>query len=212
MAEVRGNVVVTSVVPYGDDDVVVRLFARDHGRFGAFARKARASKRRFPSLAAPSTGAASWKAKHGRDLVELLELDVDPGILALGQDLRGFAHAGYVCELVERLVAEGDPAPEIFDVVTHALRLVCAKGPSATLLRSLELKLLALTGYLPDLVDDVPLYILASTPLDALPGVDDEALRRSARLFGAHLGRLGGPPLKSVRFLHAVVAGSEPSR
>lgn len=212
MNELRDDVLVTGLVPYGDSDVVVRLFTRAHGRIGAFARKARASKKRFPALSAPSAGTARFKASR-TDLFELLELDVHPRVLALAQDLRALGHASYLCELVERLLPEAEPAPDVFALVDDAVTLVCTAGPSARLLRAVELKLLLFTGYLPDLAHDVPelddearlaAHALVTADVRSLPAVDDATLRRVSRVFAAHLRRLGGAPLKSVAFLQSL--------
>lgn len=216
--ELRDDVIITGLVPYGDSDVVVRFFSRDHGRAAAFARRARASRRRFPALSAPSTGAARFKPSR-TDLFELLELDVHPRVLSLAQDLRALGHASYVCELVERMLPEGEPAPDVFALVDAVFATICTTGTSARLLRALELKLLLHTGYLPDLthaaaghevggeLDDEArgaAHALVNASLDALPVVDDVVLRRVSRLFAGHLRRQGGAPLKSVQFLQSL--------
>jgi DNA repair protein RecO len=212
--ELRDDVIVTGLVPYGDSDVVVRFFARDHGRAGAFARKARASRKRFAALSAPCTGQARFKPSK-TDLFELLELDVHPRVLSLAQDLRCLGHASYVCELIERMLPEGEPAPEVFALVDATLATICTTGTSARLLRALELKLLLHAGYLPDLthatevseLDDEArgaAHALVSAELGALPDVEDAVLRRVSRLFAGHLRRQGGAPLKSVQFLQSL--------
>lgn len=209
MHELRDDVVVTGLVAYGDSDVVVRFFGREHGRVGAFARKARASRKRFPGLSAPCTGKARFKPSR-TDLFELIELDVDPRVLSLAQDLRALGHASYICELVERFLPEGEPAAEVFALVDGALASICAAGASARLLRALELKLLLHTGYLPDLSVDVPeldaearrAAITLMSDRDDV--IDDAVLRRVSRLFAAHLRRQGGAPLKSVQFLQSL--------
>jgi recombinational DNA repair protein (RecF pathway) len=200
----------------------VRLFSRDRGRVGTFARGAKKSKKRYPGLMAPGLGNARMKERRG-DLLALEELDVDPVLLSLGNDLRALGHASYLVELLERLLPEAEPQPDVFDLVKHALILIATKGPSAALLRSLELKLLQMLGWLPDIargedggagLDDDAQRIavqLLMTPIDELPDVDDATLRSVARIFASHLRRLGGPPLKSVAFLQAV-AGPGPSR
>lgn len=214
MNELRDDVIVTGLVPYGDSDVVVRLFARTHGRAGAFARKARASRKRFPALSAPCAGKARFKPSRS-DLFELLELDVDPRILSLAQDLRCLGHASYVCELVERMLPEGEPAPDVFALVDDTLGCICSTGTSARLLRALELKLLMHAGYLPDLTNALEVselddearaaaYALLQAEQRSLPDVDDAVLRRVSRLFAAHLRRQGGAPLKSVQFLQSL--------
>jgi DNA repair protein RecO (recombination protein O) len=219
-ATFHDRVVVTGVIPYGDSDLVVRLFSKEHGRIGSFARKARASKKRFPALSAPSLGTAALSLRHGSDLFDLHELDVEPAILGLAADLRALAHASYVCELVERMFPEHEPAADSFAVVDAAVGRIARHGASAVLLRALELKLLLHVGYLPDLSDpdflELPddaravAHALVITELDALPDVDTVMLRTVARVFGAHLRRQGGPPLKSVAFLDAVARAEGP--
>lgn len=223
------DVLVTAVVSYGEADCVVRLFGRERGRVGAFARQARASRRRFPGLSAPALGRAALKERHGADLLELKELDVDPALLALAGDLRAFGHASYVAELVERLLPEAEPAPEIFELVDEGLRSIARAGPSARLLRALELKLLLLLGYLPDLFDadalgvELPdearraaIALVQADGLGALPPVDEALLRPVSRIFAGHLRRQGGAPLKSVQFLASLdgasLAGPDRSR
>jgi recombinational DNA repair protein (RecF pathway) len=150
------DVIVCSVVAFGDSDAVVRCFARDAGRTSAFARGARASKRRFPGLTAPALGRATWRPRRGSDMLDLAELDVDTRLLGLGSDLRGWAFAGYVVELVERVLPEGAPQPEFFDVVVRTLvSLARPQGTKAKALRAFELELLATLGVLPDLSDVV---------------------------------------------------------
>jgi len=210
----RDDAIVTAVVVYGESDLVVRLFARTRGRVGAFARKARASRKRFPGLAAPARGSASLAERgNGAELLELKEMDIDPAVLGLARDLRALGHASYLCELVERMLPEHEPAPEVFAFVDEALDRIARVGPSAALLRAVELKLLLHTGYLPDLADSeaphegladdarAAAQRLVDAELGALPDVDEPTLRAVSRVFAAHLRRQGGPPLKSVQFL-----------
>lgn len=225
-------VVVTAVVPYGEADAVVRLLARGRGRVAAFARGALRSRRRFPGLSAPALGRAAIAPRARAELLELRELDLDPALLPLAVELRALAHAAYLAELVERLLPEAEPAPEIFDLVSSAMRRLAEAGPSSRLLRAVELKLLFHLGYLPDLSDpavdvasgvELPedarlaaLALVQAPNLEALPDVPDALLRPVSRLFAAHLRRQGGGPLKSVQFLASLdatsVAGPDRSR
>jgi recombinational DNA repair protein (RecF pathway) len=155
------DVVVCSVVPYGDSDAIVRCFAREAGLVGAFARGARASKRRFPGLTSPALARAQWRRRRGSDLLDLVELDVDARLTALGGDLRAWAFAGYVVEIVDRIAPAGAPQPELFTVVTSTLAALARPSSPARksrALRAFELQVLANLGVLPDLTGavDVP--------------------------------------------------------
>jgi DNA repair protein RecO len=162
---VADDVVVTGLVAFGEADAVVRCFSREHGRIGCFARGARSSKRRFPGLSAPLLGRAQWKPRRSGDLVDLVEVDADTALADLGHDLRAWAFAGYVVELVERFLPEGAPQPEFFDVVKDTLVVLARPGGAkGAVLRAFELQLLGTLGVLPDLtgvVDDPGLPAVA---------------------------------------------------
>jgi recombinational DNA repair protein (RecF pathway) len=97
------------------------------------------------------------RPRRGGDLLELVELDVDPAVFGLAGDPRALGYGAYLVELVERLVPEGEPSDALFVDVECALRAVCRAGAEPAILRALELKLLLHLGYLPDLaVVDVP--------------------------------------------------------
>lgn len=161
-----GDVVVCGVIPYGDADCVVRLLGRERGRFSAFARGARASKRRFPGLMAPALGRAIVKSRRG-DMLDLQELDIDSRLMALASDLRAWGFAGYVVELVERFVPDGAPVPDFYGVVVDTLLGLARHGGRAAILRAFELRLLDELGVLPDLSeasDDPGLPVVAYDP------------------------------------------------
>lgn len=153
------EVIVTGLVPYGESDLVVRLFARERGRIGAFARGARRSKRRFAgALQVLATGTASLKARRGSELFQLESLEPDPGLLALARDPEAWGRASYLVEIVEKLLPEAEPSPALFRWLREAFALLAEGRGDARLLRAFELKLLGETGYLPDLStsSDVP--------------------------------------------------------
>jgi DNA repair protein RecO (recombination protein O) len=152
MQEVTCEAVVCGVVPYADDDAVVRLLTATHGRVGAFARKARASRRRFPGLVAPALGVARMVPRRAADLWELKELEIEACVLALGEDPRRLGYAAYLCELVERLLPEAEPTPAIHALVRDVVRSVAHHGAQPVILRAAELQLLGHLGYLPELV------------------------------------------------------------
>ena len=148
------EVIVAGVIPYGEVDCIVRCFGRTRGRFSAFARGARASRRRFPGLMAPALGKAMIRPRRG-DMLDLVELDTDTRLMDLAKDLRAWGFCGYVIELIERFVPEGAPLPGFFDVVSDTITGLARHGAQARVLRAFELRLLDELGVLPDLSDAV---------------------------------------------------------
>ncbi|MBI1946977.1 MAG: DNA repair protein RecO [Deltaproteobacteria bacterium] len=240
MRELRDDVVVCGLVPYGDADLVVRLLVREQGRLGAFARGAKRSRRRFPALSAPALGRAALRERRASELWELTELDVDPVVLGLAADVRALGHAAYLTELCERLLPEAEPNPDVFELLASALRGVAIRGARTELLRAFELQLLRQLGWLPELhiegaataydveagrlvttsrAGAVPFseaaraaaLALLAAPLDALPAFDADTLRGVSRLFGATWARHVGRPLKSAAFLRSLGPADPPA-
>lgn len=223
--------IVTAVHAYGDTDAIVRLFLKTQGKTSAFARSAKKSRKRFGSGLMPlAQGTIGLRPRRGAQLWALESISVTKDPLALAQDPVAFGRASYVVELLDRLLGEGDAAGEIFaDSVTVLDEIGAGRGSTA-LLRAFELKLMGHTGYLPQLSLDAEVVafdretgrllhhmedgaipfdaeaheaaiLLAGAALDVLPDIDPAALRRSGRLFAAHLRRQDVRPLKSVAFL-----------
>jgi DNA repair protein RecO (recombination protein O) len=144
------DALVLSVVAYSDDDLVVRLFTREHGRIGAFARAARRSKKRYPGGVHPfSLGRVTLKPRRGDALFVLVDGALTPILQATTVEPVVLGRASYLAELIEKLLPEADPAPDVFDDVARAMTAL--PFADARLLRAFELRLLDATGYLPDL-------------------------------------------------------------
>jgi DNA repair protein RecO (recombination protein O) len=106
----------------GDDDKVVTLLSPEHGRFGALARHARASKRRFgPALQPFCLFEAAWRPKPAGlaflESVHALEfpLGADPGLETVGS-------AYLFLELAHELCPLAEPQPAFFELVLGGLR------------------------------------------------------------------------------------------
>lgn len=147
----RDRAVVTSMVPFGDADLVVRLLLRERGRIGVFAKGGRKSKRKYPGLGPLAVGEVAIRRRANASLDALEEADLRQDVGGLGQDPEAFGRACYLAEITERLLAEAEPHPEVFDLLLEALELLSAGRGDTRLLRAFELKLLGHGGYLPDL-------------------------------------------------------------
>jgi DNA repair protein RecO len=155
MSDSSDNVIVLSLVPFRDHDVVVKLLGRSMGRIGAFARAARKSQKRLPGLQPMVRGIATFVSRSG--MPELTSFDVDNRLQALSSDLETYALAAYIVELVERFLPEGEVAAEAFSLVEDALLALTPgqKHPNILSVRGYELRFLQMMGVLPSLdVDD----------------------------------------------------------
>lgn len=140
------------LVPYGDSDLVVRLFTREGGRVRAFARGARSSKKRFAGGLSPlSFGRAELSRRRGSELLALAGFEPEARFFGLAEDPGRYGRAAYLAEVTERLIPEEEPVSELFELLVVAISRLAAGLLDPRLLRGFELKLLEETGYLPDL-------------------------------------------------------------
>src|SRR5512142_1565262 len=99
--------VVLRTVDYGESDRVVTLLSRERGKISAFARGARASRRRFGGALEPFTLlSAEVRVRGGSDLLGLDSTAVLRGYGAIRADLARIACAAYAAELARELVRD----------------------------------------------------------------------------------------------------------
>ncbi|MBL4818294.1 MAG: DNA repair protein RecO [Deltaproteobacteria bacterium] len=184
---VHDEIIITSLVKYGDNDAIARVFTQEHGRLSLFCRSAfKPSKRRGSTVQTMARGRAGFKLKEHK-LSTLTELDIGAYTHALASSLRGFSLAAYACEIVEVFVAEHDPAPKVFDLLDNFLRLASSKPISTLAIRTFESKLLQACGLL------------------SIEESKEQDLKKMADLFTWHLRQHKQTPLKSLAFFKQVM-------
>jgi len=125
----------------------------DHGPQSVMARGALRPRSRLSGVLEPFAGGwATFYLKPDRDLHTLSDFDLERERQALGRDLRRYAAASVLCELVLRLApAERDEA--LFDVLTGGLDALLAAG--AEEVRGVAVaaiwRLVDVLGFAPDL-------------------------------------------------------------
>lgn len=224
--------IVTSVIPYGEKDLVVRIFFEGRGRVAAFARGGRSSRKRFPLLQPLAVGQFDIKEQRGDRLPQLQEADLDLDVDGLA-DPETFGRASYAVELVEKLVPERLPSPMVFGDLMAAIARI-ATGEGYSVLRHYELRLLSETGYLFDTnvhEDDVAHFDLIRFEIDEQESNKSVALSKDlcraiekmaaasvditvpislddatvlARIFKAHLRRMSVGALRSTAYLRSL--------
>src|SRR4051794_5484834 len=144
---------------YSETSQIVTLLSREHGVIRAIAkgahRRTKAGSSKFDGgMDFLEVGDAVFTLDPARELATLTEWSLREGHLEFRKDLRALFLALYAGELVDRLLEEHDPHPELFD------RLEATLGELATPRREqaflcFELDLLREMGYLADLSECV---------------------------------------------------------
>lgn len=152
MQRVKLTGVVLRAVDYGESDRVVTLLTRERGKLSAFARGARASRRRFGGALEPFTLlTAEARERAGSDLLGLDGVAVIRGFPALRGDLARIACAGYAAELARELVRDHEPHAELLELLVGYLELLDAGPARPAALRAFELGALRAAGLMPRL-------------------------------------------------------------
>lgn len=145
--------VVLRTVDHGEADRVVTLLARGHGKLAAFARAARASKKRFGGALEPFTLVhAELSGRGGGDrLLRLDSVAPERAFHAIRGDLARIACAAYAAELCRELTRDHEPHDDLFDLLVAYLDRLDAAPARPAMLRAFELLALAAAGFQPRL-------------------------------------------------------------
>jgi len=147
------SAVVLRTVDYGEADRVVTLLSRERGKLVAFARAARASKRRFGGGLEPFTlVSAELSERGGGDAMARLEsVSVERSFHQIRGDLARIGCAAYAAELARELTRDHEPHAALFDLLVTYLGRLDAAPARPVELRIFELGALEASGFQPRL-------------------------------------------------------------
>lgn len=145
--------VVLRTVDHGESDRVVTLLARGHGKLAAFARAARASRKRFGGALEPFTLVhAELSGRGGAErLMRLDSVAPERAFHAIRGDLARIACAAYATEVARELTRDHEPHDDLFDLLVAYLGLLDEGPARPAALRAYELAALAAAGFQPRL-------------------------------------------------------------
>lgn len=146
------SAIVLRTVDYGESDRVVTFLSREWGKVSAFARGARASRRRFGGALEPFTLlAAEVRGRAGSDLLGLETTAVLRGFGNIRGDLARIACAAYAAELARELVRDHEPHEDLFELLVAYLEELDGAPARPAALRAFELGALGAAGLAPRL-------------------------------------------------------------
>ena len=142
--------IVLHTVDYGESDRVVTLLTRELGKVSAFARGARASRRRFGGALEPFTLlSAEARTRSASDLLLLESVAVVEAHGGIRGDLARIGCAAYAAELSRELVRDWEAHPRLFDLLLDYLALLDALPARPATLRAFEMGALKEAGLAP---------------------------------------------------------------
>lgn len=138
--------VVIAAADFAEADRLVTLFTREHGKVRAVARHAKRSVRRFgAALETFARLRVQLVLKDG--LSSLREADIISLFPAIRGELAKIGHAGYACELVDRMLPEALRNPRLYRLLVCYLEHLEASPPTPDDRRFFEVNLLNILGY-----------------------------------------------------------------
>jgi DNA repair protein RecO len=218
-------------VRYHDSDCIVRLFCEQKGRMTSFFKRGLINRKGISAVQAHVFSKVGF-LEHPHKMATMVSCDSEPECL-LPTPLKVFCFRSYISEIIEKLLPESDPAPEIFALTKDCYHCLIRNGPHAVTLRAFELKLLRFLGYMPELPKDTEVSSFApkdqkfihlgSSDLIFSPeairlarlmliakigtiSYEGQDLALIGRIFSTRLKMLGLWPLKSVSFFKQVKA------
>jgi DNA repair protein RecO (recombination protein O) len=146
----RSEAIVLKRIDFGEADRLLTLFSRERGKIKAVAKGARKPQSR-------KTGhvdqfmRTNFLFAEGRDLAIITQAEMVEAYPALREDLVRTTYAAYAVELLDRFTVEEDRHVNIYNLLADALGWLALTDDWMLAARYYELRLLALTGFQPQL-------------------------------------------------------------
>lgn len=150
--QIGTKAVVLSARNMEEHDRLVVLLTQDQGLVTAYAKGARRQKGAMAS-ATEQLSYSAFQLFRNRERTYVDRAETETVFFGIRQELDRLALASYFCQLCRELIPEGDTQPGYLHLMMNALTLLDrGKTPLGQLKAVFELRLLTMSGYMPDLV------------------------------------------------------------
>jgi len=146
----RSEAIVLRRTDFGEADRLLTLYSRELGKIKAIAKGARKPQTRKSGHVEPFMRTKFLFAR-GRDLDIVTQAEMIEAYPRLREDLVRATYASYAVELLDRFTVEEDHHAGIYDLLAAALGWLSETDDLRLVARFYELRLLGLTGFLPQL-------------------------------------------------------------
>ena len=145
------DALVLRVTDTGESDRLVTLLTAEYGVIRAFANRAKKINSKMHG-ATQTLCYGEFSVYRSRDSYIIDDATAKEGFFGLREDIRSLSLAQYFCVLAAELIPEMEPARESLRVILNSLHLLETKRRSCDFLKAVtELKLLSLSGFMPEL-------------------------------------------------------------
>jgi DNA repair protein RecO (recombination protein O) len=142
--------IVIRSMDYGENNKIIGVYTRHNGKMSIMVRGAKKMNSRFTSVTQLFTHGVFDLYKTS-SMGTLNQSDTLESHRKLRENLHMSAYSAYVVELIDRIVPEFDPNEMMFEQLKASLEAIESNKDPAIVLHIMEMKMLAISGYLPQL-------------------------------------------------------------
>lgn len=142
--------IVTRSMDYGEGHKIISIYTRETGKLSVMARGAKKLKSRHGAVTQLFTYGQFVVYKNSQ-MGTLNAAEIIDSFHKLREDLVKGAYAAYLAEMVEKLTGDMEPNPMLFEQLLAALKGIAGDKPPFIIAHIMEMKMLMLSGYLPEL-------------------------------------------------------------
>jgi DNA repair protein RecO (recombination protein O) len=146
----RTDGIVARLHDLGEADRIVTVVTSDRGIVRAVAKGARRPKSKIGGHL-DLLRHVSLSVHEGRNLDTVSQAETIDGFRTLRGDLSMLSHGAYLAEVAERFSVEGSSNPALFRLLLTGLQALEEGGAPSMLARWFEVKLLQLSGFMPEI-------------------------------------------------------------
>lgn len=148
---IRTQGIVLRSTDYGEANSIISLFTADMGKISVMVRGGKRMKSPHSASVQLFTYGDYMIFRKGGQMGSLNQGEIIKSHHALREDLVKAAYSSYVAEMADRLTPENEPNPMLFEQVNAALTAIGEDKDPDIVVHIIEMKMLALAGYLPQL-------------------------------------------------------------
>lgn len=134
--------------PLGEKDKLLVILSPQFGKLRVSARGARQSSSKLAGTTEPLV-IANMHLVKGMTFHVLAQAECIETFPQIKQDITWISYASFLCELVERLTVDEDPAADLYEILVQSLYLLTVTSDAAALILAAQWHILHLSGYLP---------------------------------------------------------------
>jgi len=146
----RANAIVLRRTNFGETDRILTVYSREHGKLSAIAKGSRRPVSRLAAATELFTY-GKYLLATGRNLDVLTQSETRESFPGIRGDMHRIAYASYMVELLNVIVEDRDPNPELFNTLLSSLYLLEGGVDPEIVTRAFELQVMAMSGYRPNL-------------------------------------------------------------